>query len=103
MVTTPTASTASMEEEKDDKPDAYFWAEDTDEIRRAFIIDVMSDADIDGGVLVDNMNTVFQWLKSGELPKKSKVKPHALHRSDGEIQERPATQRQQERPEGKES
>jgi hypothetical protein len=57
----------------DDRP--YFWTDDQDEIRRAFILDVMADADIDGKVLVSNMQQVFDWLKGNSChssPKRSK-------------------------------
>ena len=82
-------------EESDPRPEAYFWAEG-DEIRRAFIIDVMADADIDGKVLVDNMDAVFHWLKSGKVSRKT----NALQRSSGEIQAGAAPLGVKERPEG---
>ncbi len=87
MGSTDNDSTRSDE----DRPDAYFWCEDKDEIRRAFIIDVMADADIDGRVLVSNMQAVFEWLSG---------KQNAIHRSDGKIQKGATPQRKQERPEG---
>lgn len=49
------------------EPPQYFWTNDPDEQRRAFIIETMSDADIDGPVLVSNMEAVFQWLKNGTV------------------------------------
>ena len=85
-------------EESDPRPEAYFWAEG-DEIRRAFIIDVMADADIDGKVLVENMDAIFHWLKSGELPKKVK-KPNAIHRSDAQMESGKAPLGEQDRPKG---
>ena len=76
-----------------DERGPYFWTDDPDEIRRAFIIDVMSDADIDGKVLVQNMQQVFEWLRGS----------NAIHRSDGKIQKGKAALRQQKRPESEES
>jgi hypothetical protein len=35
---------------------------------RMFIIEHMADADIDGGILVRNMDLVCRWLWSGEVP-----------------------------------
>lgn len=61
-----------MASEESDRP--YFWTKDADELRRAFIIDVMSDADIAGEVLVANMQHVFDWLKDGKCPAKARLK-----------------------------
>ncbi len=49
------------------RPEAYFWAEG-DEIRRAFVLDLMADSEVDGKILVQNMEMVFQWLKGGTTP-----------------------------------
>jgi hypothetical protein len=35
---------------------------------RMFIIEHMADADIDGGILVRNMDLVCRWLWLGEVP-----------------------------------
>ncbi len=79
------------EETGTSRPDAYFWCEDKDEIRRAFIIDVMADADIDGKVLVSNMQVVFEWLSG---------KTNALYRSSRKVQKGDPAEREQERPQG---
>ncbi len=84
---------SSDESAETDRPEAYFWATDIDEIRRAFIIDVMSDADISGKILVENMQCVFEWLAG---------KPHALRSSNVKVESGKAPQRLKERPEGKE-
>ncbi len=51
----------------------------------------------DGTVLVQNMDLVFQWLKSGRVPKGGK-KLHAIHGSDAQVEDGQAPQRQQEGP-----
>ena len=45
------------------------WSADPDEHRRVFVFDRMANSDIDGKILVENMNHVSQWLKDGSLPK----------------------------------
>ena len=48
----------------------YPMGQDIDEQRRAFVIFHMADPDIDGRVLVSNMDQVYRWLKSGEMESK---------------------------------
>lgn len=55
------------------REDICTWTDDVDEKRRAFIISTMAVAEIDGHVLVTNMEMVFQWLKSGALPEEKKT------------------------------
>ncbi len=55
-----------------DGPPRFYWAKDPDEIRRAFIFDKMAEPNIDGRILVENLEFVFRWLKSGEVPKTPK-------------------------------
>src|SRR5258707_5601943 len=45
----------------------YPAGQEIDEQRRAYIIGQMACADIDGKVLVHNMDQVYRWLKSGEV------------------------------------
>ena len=56
------------------------WSTDPDEHRRVFIFDKMADADIAGNTLVENMETVCQWLKNGTVPTK-KPKLHQVKQS----------------------
>jgi hypothetical protein len=51
--------------------DVCTWTDDVDEKRRAFVINQMACADIDGEQLVKNMHAVCEWLKAGSLPEKS--------------------------------
>ena len=48
----------------------YPAGQDIDEQRRAFVMSHMADPDIDGRVLVSNMDQVYRWLKSGEVESK---------------------------------
>lgn len=50
--------------------ETYPNGQDIDEQRRAFVIYHMADSDIDGRVLVSNMDQVYRWLKSGETESK---------------------------------
>lgn len=47
--------------------DVCTWTSDVDEKRRAFVVNQMANADIDGEQLVKNMHAVCEWLKSGCL------------------------------------
>ena len=67
------------EEEEDELPDihltapeAYPWTDDPNEKRRAFIIELMANPDYDGGILVGNMELIYQWLTTGAVPKGKK-------------------------------
>ena len=50
----------------------YHWAKDPDEIRRSFIFDRMASSEIDGKILIENMDLIFRWLTKGEQPKAPK-------------------------------
>ncbi len=39
---------------------------------RAFIAETMANADVDGGILVGNMERVFKWVKAGTVPRKAR-------------------------------
>jgi hypothetical protein len=41
-----------------------------DEKRRAFIINTYATSEIEGDVLVKNMQLIFEWLKTGKIPVK---------------------------------
>ncbi len=56
--------------EEEAKPDPEF----TDVDLRMFIIEHMADAEIDGRILVFNMEMVFQWAKNEVVPKLPSVK-----------------------------
>jgi hypothetical protein len=49
-------------------PPDFPWTEDPDEWRRCFVLAQMGNADIHGPVLIENMQAVVDWLKSGKLP-----------------------------------
>jgi hypothetical protein len=49
-------------------PEDYPWTEDPDEWRRCFVLAHMGNADIHGPVLIENMQAVVDWLKTGQLP-----------------------------------
>jgi hypothetical protein len=59
------------------------WSDDPDEHRRAFIIDIMANAEIEGQILVANMDAVFKWLKDGTVPTKSRSLKIAAKKDDG--------------------
>ncbi len=50
------------------------WSKDPDEHRRAFIIREMASADIDGAIMVSNMDAVYRWLRDCALPVVTKKK-----------------------------
>ena len=54
--------------------DVCTWTSDVDEKRRAFVVNQMANADIDGEQLVKNMHAVCEWLKAGALPQ-AETKP----------------------------
>jgi peptidyl-tRNA hydrolase len=45
---------------------------DLDMSLRMFIVEQMAHADIDGKVLVANMEILFQWIKNGQKPEAPK-------------------------------
>jgi len=48
------------------------WSDDPDEHRRVFILKLMADPDINGVILVENMDAVAKWLKDGTVPTRAK-------------------------------
>jgi len=48
----------------------YPVAQSIDEQRRAFVFAQLADAEIDGEVLVKNMDMIARWIETGEVPKK---------------------------------
>ena len=63
--------------EKDERE--FYWTNDPDEIRRFYILVHMADADINANILVENMDRVYKWCKSGELPEKPKPRLSKVH------------------------
>lgn len=46
----------------------YPWADDPDEIRRCFVLEHIGSSEIEARVLIENMQMVFEWLKTGQRP-----------------------------------
>jgi hypothetical protein len=46
---------------------------DLDMRLRMFIVEQMAHPDIDGPILVNNMEAVFQWIKNGRKPEPPKM------------------------------
>ena len=69
----PTASTDNSTtptddvEEQSEAERPYPWTANIEQAWRAFIIDAMANADIDGKVLVENMQTVYEWGVTGKM------------------------------------
>lgn len=60
----------------------YEFVETNDQRLRCFIVETMASADIDGRVLVENMDHAFKWIKEGVVPTQpvtSKTKRIALN------------------------
>jgi hypothetical protein len=55
--------------------DVCTWTKDVDEKRRAFVVNQIANADIDGEQLVKNMHAVCEWLKTGQPAGKTETKP----------------------------
>jgi len=62
----------------------YAWTTDRDEWRRAFVLELICSAEIDGGVLVKNLGAVTDWLKTGTVPA-ALAKPHVVKRGLVEV------------------
>jgi hypothetical protein len=59
----------------DDTPEDRFpWAVDDEERCRSFIAEVMANADIDGKVMVWNMELVYLWVRSHVVPPEAQKK-----------------------------
>jgi hypothetical protein len=43
----------------------YEFLDDDDQQLRAFIFETIGNADIDGAILIHNMQAVFDWIKNG--------------------------------------
>jgi hypothetical protein len=48
------------------------WTDDPNEWCRAHIFTMLADANIDGGILVENMDAIYKWIRHGDLPKRGK-------------------------------
>lgn len=55
-----------------DASDICTWSDDPDEKRRAFIINTYATSEIDGNILITNMELIFQWLKNATVPKETR-------------------------------
>ena len=62
----------------DVEPLPYPFVEDDDQKLRCFIAEHYLNAEIDGTILIENMNSIFAWIKDGKAPARSKTKPQ-LH------------------------
>lgn len=55
------------------KEEEFPWAMDDEERCRSFVYVQMTDggdaSQIDGKILVENMDMIYKWIRSGELPK----------------------------------
>ena len=56
-----------QEPEQSEAEKPYPWTANIEQAWRAFIIDAMANADIDGKVLVENMQTVLEWAIGGKV------------------------------------
>lgn len=64
------------EPEIDDETETDADEQWSDEQLRRFIVGHMANAEIEGYVLVDNMETVFKWIKHGTVMRRPrKVRP----------------------------
>ena len=63
--------------EKDERE--FYWTDNQDEIRRFYILCHMADPDMDGKILVENMNHVYNWCVRGEMPAAAKPRLSKVH------------------------
>lgn len=72
----------SDEEEIAVDPIAYPQEQDTDEQRRAYVLDCMTQSgdapSIDGRIFVANMNLIAEWLRSGTVQEPDRRRPRAV-------------------------
>jgi hypothetical protein len=61
--------------EDDEAGKRYEFLEGADQQLRAFIFETMANADIDGSIMITNMEATFQWIKNGP------AQPHPQKRS----------------------
>ena len=54
--------------------DEFYFCDTPDQKLRAFIASYMANAEIDGRILVENMEKVFVWVKDGTVPKAEKLR-----------------------------
>lgn len=53
-------------------PLPYPFVEEDDQKLRCFIAEHYLNAEIDGTILIENMNSIFSWIKDGKAPARSK-------------------------------
>jgi hypothetical protein len=51
--------------EDDESSKRYEFLDEGDQQLRAFIFETMANADIDGSIMITNMEATFQWIKNG--------------------------------------
>lgn len=56
----------------------YPFVESDEQKLRCFIAEHYLNAEIDGTILIENMDRIFSWVKDGKIPAKAKGRP-ALH------------------------
>ena len=59
---------------KEEPDDRFPWAVDDEERCRTSIMEIMANADIDGKIMVWNMEVVYQWVRSHVVPAEAKKK-----------------------------
>jgi hypothetical protein len=69
-----TNETAASEADEKKEDLVYPHTAPLDEQRRAFVLETMADAELDGRLLVQNMDLVYKWLADGSVPPTEKSK-----------------------------
>jgi hypothetical protein len=67
-------TTLEIEPENDEFP----FVTSADERLRCFIVREMASSDIDGTIMVQNMDKVFKWVTTGKVPRMTYVKGKAV-------------------------
>lgn len=53
----------------------YPFVDSDDQKLRCFIAKYYANAEIDGAILLENLDRIFTWVKEGKVPAKSRAKP----------------------------
>lgn len=56
--------------------DPYPFADSNDKSLKCFILDKLGDGEIDGRILVGNMDMIYRWIQAGEVPTPEKARKH---------------------------
>lgn len=68
-MTSQPANDDTLRQELPEPPeDKYPFVATHEQGLRCFIFEMMADADIDGKILVENMNYVYEWINEGTVP-----------------------------------